>query len=162
MPRPDTEEERAALDLFLAFETQHHDHFTAQVYRLIAKADAVNRRRMSLCFGLEVEMYEEWMETPTPQEFYDKYNVRKWYVPEEHDKPQLKYIDDPIRPELQELMRDIAGILDGAISQHMSNQGFALLIFDLGEGGTMNYISNAQRDDMVKAMQEFIEKQGGR
>ena len=36
--------------------------------------------------------------------------------------------------------------------------GFSLLIFTFGEGGDMFYSSNAQREDMIKAMQEFIEK----
>lgn len=37
--------------------------------------------------------------------------------------------------------------------------GFALMVFTLGEHGAMFYISNAQRADMVQAMQEFIRKQ---
>lgn len=36
--------------------------------------------------------------------------------------------------------------------------GFALLMFDFGEGGGMFYASNAQRVDMIKAMKEFIQK----
>jgi len=32
--------------------------------------------------------------------------------------------------------------------------GFALLMFDFGEGGQMTYVSNAQRDDMVRALRE--------
>lgn len=36
--------------------------------------------------------------------------------------------------------------------------GFTLLMFDFGEGGNMFYISNAQRDDVIKSMQEFIDK----
>ena len=36
--------------------------------------------------------------------------------------------------------------------------GFMLLMFDFGEGGNMFYISDAQRDDVLKAMQEFIDK----
>lgn len=35
--------------------------------------------------------------------------------------------------------------------------GFALLMFDFGEGGNMFYISNGQREDVVKAMQEFVD-----
>jgi hypothetical protein len=38
--------------------------------------------------------------------------------------------------------------------------GFGLLMFTYGEGGTMTWISSAQREDMLKAMQEFIQKQG--
>lgn len=36
--------------------------------------------------------------------------------------------------------------------------GFSLLIFSFGEGGNMFYTSNAQRDDMIRAMREFIQK----
>ena len=36
--------------------------------------------------------------------------------------------------------------------------GFSLLIFSFGEGGNMFYTSNAQREDMIRAMQEFIQK----
>ena len=40
------------------------------------------------------------------------------------------------------------------------NVGFTLLLFDFGAEGNMAYISTANRDDMIKAMHEFIEKQG--
>jgi hypothetical protein len=36
--------------------------------------------------------------------------------------------------------------------------GFGLLVFSFGEGGNMFYTSNAQREDMIRAMQEFIAK----
>ena len=36
--------------------------------------------------------------------------------------------------------------------------GFNLLIFSYGEGGSLFYISSAQRKDMLKAMREFIDK----
>lgn len=35
--------------------------------------------------------------------------------------------------------------------------GFALLLFDYGNGGNMFYISSAQRQDMLNAMREFIQ-----
>lgn len=42
-------------------------------------------------------------------------------------------------------------------------RGFALLVFPLNDqGGFMNYISNAQRDDMLTAMREFIATSEGR
>ena len=57
-----------------------------------------------------------------------------------------------IESELKGLGKTIAGKLpDG--------WGFALLIFSFGDGGSTFYISNAQRDDMVKAMHEFMERQ---
>lgn len=36
--------------------------------------------------------------------------------------------------------------------------GFAILAFDFNEKGRMLYVSNANRDDIVKAMDEFKEK----
>lgn len=33
--------------------------------------------------------------------------------------------------------------------------GFCLLIFDLGKTGRMNYLSNTERSDMLKALKEF-------
>jgi hypothetical protein len=38
--------------------------------------------------------------------------------------------------------------------------GFALLFFTYGEDGTMVYLSNADRNDMLKALAEFIMAQG--
>lgn len=40
--------------------------------------------------------------------------------------------------------------------------GFNLLLFSFGEKGSMFYISNAQRTDMIEAMKEFIQKQEGK
>lgn len=34
--------------------------------------------------------------------------------------------------------------------------GFALLMFDFGEGGTMAYTSNAVRADMIAALEELL------
>lgn len=36
--------------------------------------------------------------------------------------------------------------------------GFALLVFSFGEGGSMFYTSNAERESIIRAMQEFIDK----
>lgn len=36
--------------------------------------------------------------------------------------------------------------------------GFSLLVFSFGEGGSMFYTSNAEREGMIRAMQEFIDK----
>jgi hypothetical protein len=47
--------------------------------------------------------------------------------------------------------RTIAGVLpDGA--------GFTLVLFDFGADGNMTYLSNAQRADMVRMLEELIEK----
>ena len=59
------------------------------------------------------------------------------------------------------MMRDIGGRIHSAIdkSTHKGTTGFALLIFEFGEGGALFYVSDAKRDDMVKAFKEFIAKQ---
>ena len=36
--------------------------------------------------------------------------------------------------------------------------GFALLIFSFGEQGFMNWVSNAQRADMIKALRECADR----
>lgn len=36
--------------------------------------------------------------------------------------------------------------------------GFALLTFDLGDGGAMTYASSGDRQDMIRAMRELIGK----
>lgn len=36
--------------------------------------------------------------------------------------------------------------------------GFVLLMFDFGKNGNMFYISDAQREDVLNAMREFVEK----
>jgi hypothetical protein len=49
-----------------------------------------------------------------------------------------------------------------ALARHVDKQlpygwGFVVLAFPFGAGGRMNYISNADRPDIVRAMYEFIE-----
>ena len=71
--------EAAALDLYVTFEKKHSDHFTAQLYRLIAKGDGGNRRRLERAFPLHVAMYVEWMLTADRHKFYEKYNCVRNY-----------------------------------------------------------------------------------
>lgn len=42
-------------------------------------------------------------------------------------------------------------------SQLPSGYGFTLLVFTFGESGFMNYISNAHREDVKKALKEYLE-----
>lgn len=68
----------------------------------------------------------------------------------------------PIVDEHRKAMNDVARLLDGIFAGY----GFTLLVFEFedGEGkqGRMNYISNAERDDMIIAMKEFIANHEGR
>jgi hypothetical protein len=60
-------------------------------------------------------------------------------------------------PAIEARMKEIGNGLRAAI-EAVPGYGFALLIFQYGEGGNMFYTSSAQRDDVIDAMKEFIEK----
>ena len=59
-----------------------------------------------------------------------------------------------VRERLQELAQYIAVVLP-------PNTGFVLLAFDFGPGGRTEYVSNADRQDVVKLLREFIAKTEG-
>lgn len=65
---------------------------------------------------------------------------------------------DPIPKELNEAMNGVGKLLNKIFKPF----GFALLVFDFGNHGRMNYISNADREDMITAMKEFIAVHEGR
>jgi hypothetical protein len=68
----------------------------------------------------------------------------------------MKTIDDSHHPDYPIAARKIASEigrrLDAALPK--GQWGYALLLFQFGEGGTMGYISNAKREDMIKALRE--------
>lgn len=64
---------------------------------------------------------------------------------------------------MEETCRRIGRVIgEGITAEYGGNRvGFALLLFDFGGKGHLTYISNAQRDDMVEALREFIRKHEG-
>jgi hypothetical protein len=64
----------AARDLYLAF---HHsaDHFTAQLFRLMHKADAQNFELLKRGFPVACDAYRLWREAPTEKRFFEYFNV---------------------------------------------------------------------------------------
>ncbi|WP_322092844.1 hypothetical protein [Paraburkholderia bannensis] len=68
------------------------------------------------------------------------------------------FVRPEITADLRNSMNGIGDILGAVFEGH----GFALLVFDFGPGGTMNYISNAKREDMLIALREFIASHEGR
>jgi hypothetical protein len=62
-------------------------------------------------------------------------------------------VSQPIQPEVAAEMKDIGRIIGNALPKGFV---FALLVCDLGEGGFMNYMSNANHSDMIKAMRELL------
>ena len=71
-----------------------------------------------------------------------------------------------ITPEFKQQMNDLAGALDRIFNgdTRPKQTGFALLVFEFNNSSNsrINYISNAQREDMLTAMKEFIARAEGR
>ena len=68
-------------------------------------------------------------------------------------------INPTMTPEVKASGESLAKIIDAALPP---GHGFALLIFEFGEKGQLSYISNAQRDDMIATMKDFIAIHEGR
>lgn len=69
------------------------------------------------------------------------------------EKPEFKY---EVRDEKAEkVLRDIGVRLSNMMPP---GYGFTLMIYSFGHNGSMFYTSNAVREDMIRAMREFIEK----
>jgi len=63
----------------------------------------------------------------------------------------------PQEQEDAKVVKDMKNLGRFVDSQLPYGWGFVVLAFPFGEGGRMNYISNSQRGDIVRAMYEFIE-----
>jgi hypothetical protein len=62
--------------------------------------------------------------------------------------------EKPIEAEYRDLMNAVAAGLSEVFPKPL---GFTLLVFRMGSNdGRMNYISSAERGDMITAMKEFI------
>ena len=69
--------------------------------------------------------------------------------------------DAPIEPDYIEKMNALAHVLDelfnGDLKGHDRKVGFCVMVFNFGDGpGRANYISNANRDDVVTLLKEQI------
>lgn len=60
--------------------------------------------------------------------------------------------------DIEEIHLDNMKALAGLLRETFPKHGFTLLIFDFNKSGRMNYISNAQRPDMINALKELITK----
>lgn len=62
--------------------------------------------------------------------------------------------------ELEERARAIGGLIGVGCDDF--GVGFALVMFEWGDGGWLTYISNGQRADMIRALRECADKiEGG-
>lgn len=62
----------------------------------------------------------------------------------------LKQVEETCR----QMGRVIGKAIDAEYGRHQV--GFCLLLFDFGEHGHLTYLSNAERETMVRALREFI------
>jgi hypothetical protein len=58
--------------------------------------------------------------------------------------------------EFRPLLQDLGGRIGSALP---AGWGFTLLLFQFGEGGSLFYIANADRADVLATMREFITRQ---
>jgi hypothetical protein len=63
----------------------------------------------------------------------------------------------PEEQENEKVRRDLQAIARTVDDQLPFGWGFIVLAFPFTEGGRMNYVSNAERADVVRALYEFIE-----
>ena len=57
--------------------------------------------------------------------------------------------------EAERQMQSISRVVGNMVPQ---GWGFTVLCFSFGENGFMNYVSNANRQDMIKSLREMVEK----
>lgn len=67
--------EDAARDVFLA-QYFDNDHFNMWILRLMPKADPVNRRKLAQVYPELVRAWQEWHDSRTEKEFFERYDVR--------------------------------------------------------------------------------------
>lgn len=61
--------------------------------------------------------------------------------------------------DMEQTARALGSLIGGAVEMdHGREVGFCLMLFSFGEGGWSTYVSNSDRDYMVLALREFIEK----
>lgn len=71
----------------------------------------------------------------------------------------------PVLGPMEETCQGVGRVIGKVLEDHAHTHphaprvGFALLMFTFGKPGWMTYVSNADREDIIKAMYEFIAKQ---
>lgn len=66
--------------------------------------------------------------------------------------------DAKIQQEIEQALKDLASAIQYTIEYGFGKMGFALIVFEFGKPGISNYISNAERKDMIKALREMADK----
>lgn len=63
---------------------------------------------------------------------------------------------------VEEEMRHLGNLIDQYLQDRFGRKGFALLVFEFNAPGIGNYISNCNREDMIKSLEETAERLRGR
>ncbi len=91
---------------------------------------------------------------------------QQWDAERDGRRAKAKRIESALSStQINMVCRGLDQLLNGpAIKAEEKQFGFALLWFEFGktEGGRVNYASNAEREDMLTAMKEFIARAEGR
>jgi len=70
--------------------------------------------------------------------------------------------DAPIQAEYRAMMNDLARAIDqffnGEATGAARKTGYVLMVFPFGEGGRCNYISNANRADVMVMLKEQMKR----
>jgi hypothetical protein len=68
--------------------------------------------------------------------------------------------DAPIEPQYHEMMNNLARAIDEMFNGELRGKdrktGFVMIVFEFGDTGRANYISNAERADVVTLLKEQI------
>jgi len=67
------------------------------------------------------------------------------------------------KAQLEGPLRQIAAALEETLPTMIGVDepiGFAVFLFDFGETGSLAYVSNAKREDMIAAVKEWLALQG--
>jgi hypothetical protein len=109
------------------------------VSNTIGDPDVDEERGVAILEALrrECETFAAHIGTPTPSGLEQQYTTADAAA---------------IRPVLQSLGRDIADKVPAGF-------GFTLLLFTFGAGGSLFYLSNADRADVLNTMREFLARQ---
>lgn len=65
------------------------------------------------------------------------------------------FVDKQVRLVLEKQTREIANVVKERVP---AGVGFALFLFDFGADGNIGYVSTAQRDDMIRLIEEWLTK----
>ena len=68
----------------------------------------------------------------------------------------MKKTNPNMQKKTEELLLYLGKVIQDVINEFFPKAGFALFLFKFHEDGRTNYISNAERESMIKALKEIV------